>query len=65
MMPYYAVGQRVCDLRILVKSDPRLLELFQISAVNNSSVDVTSPQGESFTIPQEFIVTEEEALFAF
>ena len=63
-MPY-AVGQRVCDFRLLAQGDHCAFELFQICAVNNSSVDVTSARGESFTIPQEYIVTEEEALFAF
>lgn len=64
-MPPYSIGQRVCDMRLLAQKDHYTFETFPISAVNNSSVDVITPRGESFTIPCEYIVTEEEAEFAF
>jgi hypothetical protein len=73
-MPY-SIGQRVCDLRVIGNSSHAFISpprpagycpvMWTVSAVNNSSVDVTTPTGLSLTIPTEYIVTEDEVDFAF
>jgi hypothetical protein len=67
-MPPYSIGQRVCDMRVIASSphyDIGCFVMWTVSAINNASVDVTTPTGESLTIPQEYIVTEDEVNFAF